>query len=183
MQLRSLRDGALLALLVGLVAMLATAVSAQAAPIRQIQINTLRAPDGSKLVLEAQSDKNVFLRPAKAGFARQQWVQESSSFGGATFRNVGVFNQCLRDQSPTNGQRNLQVGSCTDLIGGRQRWKFATGSIANTGSRLINQGTGLIPFVYIDDFNQFDVTTAVASLGNSFPDASEWRLPKVGDTA
>jgi hypothetical protein len=182
MKFLSLRRGGLFALLVGVVAMLVTAASAQAAPIRQIQINTLRAPDGSRLVLEAQFDGNVLLQPAKTGFARQQWVQENSSFGGVTFRNQGFASQCLRDESPTNG-RNLRVGSCFDLIGGRQRWKFAAGSTANTGVQLVNQATNLVPLVFTDDFNQFDITTALKGFASLFPDSSEWRLAQVGNTA
>jgi hypothetical protein len=162
---------------------LAAASSAQAAAVRQIEIHALRAPDGSRLALEAQSNGDVLLRPSKPSLFRQRWVQESSPFGGVTFRNQGTL-ACLRDHSPvTDGGRNLRAGSCNDLIGGRQRWKFASGSIGNTGQQLINQGTGLLPLVFTDDFNQFDVTTALKSFAEKFPNNSEWRMPLVGTTS
>ena len=175
------RRGPLLAALAA-IALLATAPTAQAASVRQIEINALRAPDGSRLALEAQPDGNVLLKPSKPTLFRQRWVQEPSAFGGVSFRNQGTF-ACLRDASPTNGGRNLVAGSCTDQAAGRQRWKFATGSTANTGVQLINQATGLLPLVFTDDFNQFDVTTAVKSFAEKFPGNSEWRLPLVGSTS
>jgi hypothetical protein len=171
---------ALFALALALLALVATAASAQAAPVRQIQLNAIKGPGGAKMVLEAQSNKLVKLVPAQAGNLRQQWVQESSSFGGVTFRNLGVFNQCLRDTGPQTQNQNLQVGSCTDLIAGRQRWKFRTGSVANTGVQIQNVATSRVIVQFISDFTDFDVDVFTKSFGDAFPNSSEWRLPRVG---
>jgi hypothetical protein len=173
---------ALAALAVALVALIATAASAQAAPVRQIQLNAIKGPGGAKMVLEAQSNKLIKLVPAQSGNLRQQWVQESSPFGGATFRNLGVFNQCLRDTGPQFQNQNLQVGSCTDQLGGRQRWMFRTGSVGNTGVQIQNVATGRVVMQFISDFTDFDVEALPKSLGDSFPNSSEWRLPQVGTT-
>lgn len=174
-----LRRAAALALSAGILASLPAVANAQGPVTRNIQLNALRAPDGSKLVLEAQTDKSIKLVPVKANNLRQRWVQESSSFGGVTFRNVGVFNQCLRDTGPQSQNQNLRVGSCTDLIAGRQRWKFRTGSVGNTGVQIQNQATGRVVMQFISDFTDFDVEMLPLSLANSFPNSSEWRLPAV----
>jgi hypothetical protein len=98
----ALHPRVLIVLAVPLVALVATAASAQAAPVRQIQLNAIKGPGGAKLVLEAQSNKLVKLVPAQSGNLRQHWVQESSSFGGATFRNLGVFNHRLIQRGRSN---------------------------------------------------------------------------------
>jgi hypothetical protein len=177
----ALHPRVLIVLAVALVALVATAASAQAAPVRQIQLNAIKGPGGAKMVLEAQSNKLVKLVPAQSGNLRQQWVQESSSFGGATFRNLGVFNQCLRDTGPQSQNQNLQVGSCTDQLGGRQRWMLRTGSIANTGVQIQNVATSRVIVQYISDLTDFDVDVFTTSFGDAFPNSSEWRLPRIGD--
>jgi hypothetical protein len=79
------------------------------------------------------------------------------------------------------GNQNLQVGSCADQLGGRQRWMFRTGSVGNTGVQIQNVATSRVVMHFISDFTDFDVEALPKSLGDSFPNSSEWRLPRIGD--